>query len=116
MLGTVSVLLLLAPQVLANGDLSPYDQQYMSAVVGGDGEIIIQPRGSELVQGSGSFGPGEAAWGVFNDSMYLEVGWAKLELHTNPAMEDETCATAAGKLEGKISANRIYQSAMNGGL
>ncbi len=38
--------------------------------------------------------------------MYLEVGWGKLEIHTSPNVTDEAAATAAGKLEGTITAKR----------
>lgn len=69
-----------------------------------------------MVHARGCLGrQGEAAWGVFNDSSYLAVGWGKLEVHTNPNITDDTTAMAAGKLEGKLTAVRIYQSAMNGG-
>ena len=106
------------------GSLSPYDGIVMSAVVGADGKSFkILPRSEVLATHSqtqllstAAFAPNEAAWGLFNDTMYLEVGWGKLEIHTSPNVSDNAAATAAGMLEGKITAKRIYQGAMNGGF
>lgn len=106
----------------ASADLSPYDGVVMSAVVQADGvSLNVMPRAD--VEGApahllsaDSFAPKEAAWGVFNDSLYLKVGWGKLQIHTNPNLSDTTCATAAGTLEGRLTAKRIYQNAMNSGF
>ena len=96
--------------------LSEYDGVPVSALVdAATGAITIVPRASHAARlAAGVFDAAEAAWGLFNDSSYLQTGWAKLEIHTNPNMTDVVCASAAGVLEGKITAHRIYQSAMNG--
>jgi hypothetical protein len=105
----------------SGGLLSPYDGVVVSAIVdtGADGETVVHlvPREQLLSSlDTDGWAPREAAWGVFNDSSYYHVGWGKLEIHTNPKLADEACATAAGHLEGKITANRIYQHAMNSGM
>ena len=106
----------------AHADLSPYDGVVVSAVLQPDGaSLSMVPRATLVgaptqLLSSDSFAPGEAAWALFNDTLYLEVGWGKLEIHTNPNISDETCASAAGLLEGKITANRIYQNANNNGF
>merc|ERR1711916_216619 len=45
--------------------------------------------------------------------MIEEVGWAMLEINTNPAFDDYDTMYAAGYLEGATSATRIGQSWIN---
>eukprot|EP01052_Picozoa_sp_SAG31_P002966 SAG31_NODE_108_length_24741_cov_6.933041_18_plen_255_part_00 len=88
-----------------------------AAMIAEDGSVTIERRRAhQELLAANAFAAGEAAWGIFNDTSYSVTGWATLEIHTNPNMTDGQCATAAGMLEGKITANRIFQSAVNGGL
>jgi len=50
----------------------------------------------------------EAARAQFNDTMNT-VGWSFLHVTTNPAMSNTAQASAAGYVEGKLTATRIYQ-------
>ena len=81
-----------------------------SALIDGD-HVSIVPR-SKLAT---KFAPMEAAWGVFNDS-YATIGWSKFEVHSNPALPDAIGARAAGVLEGKLTAHRILEAAINNGV
>lgn len=110
--------MLLTATAAAAAGVSEFDGVPVSAMVAADGTISVVPRGAHHASrvAAGIFGAAEAAWGLFNDSSYLQTGWAKLEIHTNPNMTDAVCASAAGVLEGKITAHRILESAMNGGL
>ena len=62
-----------------------------------------------------TFAPAEAAWGVFNDT-YDKIGWSQFEVHGNVKMSDDVVARAAGVLEGKLTAHRILQAAINSGF
>lgn len=117
MLRELLLLLLAAPTSLAASSSSEWDGVPVSALVLADGSIsVVERDGHRRLVESDAFASAEAAWGVFNDSSYARTGWGKLEIHTNPNMTDAVCASAAGVLEGKITANRIYQGAMNGGM
>ena len=56
-----------------------------------------------------------AAWGTWDDT-YDKTGWSVLAIHTNPAVDDRTAATAAGYFEGQMTALRIEQTANNMGV
>jgi len=100
-------LLLQALAIVAAGvDGSPY-----SALVDDAGEMRIVPRSTHAA----GFAPSEAAWAHFNDS-YLAIGWSKLAVHGNPAMNDTVVAHAAGFIEGKLTAARILENAINNGV
>ena len=44
------------------------------------------------------------------------TGWARLEVHSSPEVPDVVAATAAGVIEGKLTALRMYQTLVNFGL
>jgi hypothetical protein len=73
----------------------------------------LAPRSPDLLPTA--FDSNEAAWGRFNDTI-LETGWSLLEIHTNPSKADEEAATAAGYFEGRATAVRIEQHAVNSGV
>ena len=93
-----------------------YDGVYMSAVLSASGELSLVERRTLMTDvGASGFAANEAATALFNDTSYAKTGWATLSVKTNPAMADATCASAAGQLEGKITAQRILQHAINSG-
>lgn len=52
------------------------------------------------------FGPPAAdalAWAVYDEDLYFSTGWASFDLHTNPAILNDTLTSyAAGYLEGEV--------------
>ena len=89
------------------------DSLMLSAVLEpSSGTILLQPRQPTFT----GWMRDEAAWASYNDSAYLATGWARLEVHTNPDVEDSTAALAAGMLEGSLTSVRIHQSAVNSGF
>jgi len=59
--------------------------------------------------------PGADAWGKWADEVE-KTGWAYLSVHSNQSSAAKTQAYAAGFFEGQVSAQRIWQSAVNGGV
>jgi hypothetical protein len=49
------------------------------------------------------FRDNEAAWGTYNDT-FEASGWDRLEVHTNPGMDDATTAAAAGASFSRVHA------------
>lgn len=106
-----------APHAAQQPEIAGWDGVPASALVAADGTVRIVPRANHAaLLAAQAFESDEAAWAVFNDTAYTATGWATLEVHTNPNMTNGQCATAAGVLEGKITAHRIYQQAVNSGL
>lgn len=91
---------------------SHVDAVAVSAIVDGTSGAFRFPVTPQ--QARGTFAVDEAAWASFNDS-YDAIGWSLLEVHGNPNMEDAVVARAAGVLEGKLTAHRILQAAINHG-
>ena len=52
------------------------------------------------------------ATAFYTDSL-LEVGWDKLSISTNPIYKDEIQAEFAGRLEGALTKDRIYNYYLN---
>eukprot|EP00729_Bicosta_minor_P011002 gene11002-15378_t len=74
-------------------------------------KFALQPRSHS----SSSFQDDEAAWGMYN-ATFNSTGWDRLEVHTNPDIDDDTTAAAAGFFEGQVTALRIEQNAVNSGI
>ena len=104
----------LAASAIASVSATPVadDGSAMSVVVNADGSFSIQQRDESL---GATFLQNEAAWGRWNDT-YATLGWSMLEVHGNPAVADDIAAGAAGYFEGKATAVRIEQNAVNSGV
>ena len=50
---------------------------------------------------------------AFYTDSYLEIGWDKLAISTNSMFSDEIQAEAAGRLEGELTKERIYNLYLN---
>ena len=100
------LLMAIAPPVFAHGAVS------MSAFM----EPTTGTLSLEQTRSFNGWSPNEAARATYNDSAYLATGWATLEVHTCPDVDDETAALAAGTIEGSLTAHRIFQAAMNSGV
>ena len=61
-----------------------------------------------------NFDPSEnyVATAFYTDSL-LEIGWDKLSIRTNPLYRDEIQAEGAGRLEGALTKERIYNFFLN---
>ena len=61
-----------------------------------------------------NFDPAEnyVATAFYTDSL-LEIGWDKLSIRTNPLYRDEIQAEGAGRLEGALTKERIYNFFLN---
>ena len=61
-----------------------------------------------------NFDPNEnyVATAFYTDSL-LEIGWDKLSIRTNPLYRDEIQAEGAGRLEGALTKERIYNFFLN---
>lgn len=90
------------PQVIAYATYDPATEAFHATILDTD----------DAEEAAKSIPPDYAAMAVYRN-LINETGWAYLEVHTNPAVDDLTQARAAGFLEGRLSADILHPHVHN---
>ncbi|EGD77775.1 hypothetical protein PTSG_12806 [Salpingoeca rosetta] len=113
MLAALVLVWCLATSGVAHAAAAAAGTQYFSTTVEQGGAFHVSVLST--VPSDMPWGPNEAVRTSYTPS-YLQDGWDRLNIATNPAMDDLVAAQAAGYTEGKLTAGSIYNHAVNTGV